>query len=425
MFKKAFSLVLAIAMILSVVAVFASCSEENGGDTTKTLKVGVITIGDESEGYTKSHIDGITAAVEALKAEGINVQVSYKKNTPEGSAVETNALDLIASGCTLIIANSYGHQFHFGDTVKKNPNVTFVMMTGDEAAKTAETNDYNAFTKIYEARYVAGVAAGLKLQELVESGELTAEKHPEAFDAEGNIKIGYVGAFNFAEVVSGYTAFFLGVKSVVSNVSMTVKYTNSWSDSEREAAAAEYLVELGCVMIGQHADTTGAPAAVEKKATADGKLCYCVGYNISMLEVAATTALVSPTNVWSAYYAPLFKAVANGTAVTSEWAEGYAAGAVTTTALGSACAEGTKEALEAVVAKIKSGEVKVFDCSKFTVDGENLTTYTKANGMEGKECLVTKDGVTYFDESALRAAPYFDVRIDGITEVAYESADAE
>lgn len=101
------------------------------------------------------------------------------------------------------------------------------------------------------------------------------------------MKIGYVGAYNYAEVVSGYTAFFLGIRSIVPNVTMEVMYTNSWFDIDKEGAAAEALVAKGCVIIGQHADSTGAPAAVQKLQDA-GTICYSIGYNIDMLPTAPT-----------------------------------------------------------------------------------------------------------------------------------------
>lgn len=419
MFKKIVTIVLAVVMCLAACACFASCNttEENGDG----LKVGVILVGDETEGYTLAHMNGMDAAVAALKAEGKNVTVTYKKSVPEDNSVATNANDLIADGCTLIITNSYGHQFHISDVVKANPSVNFVCMTGDLAAGSAEKNDFNAFTDVYESRYVSGVIAGLKLKELVDSGKLTAEKVPASFDADGNIKIGYVGAFNYQEVVSGYTAFYLGVKSVVSNISMTVKYTNSWFSEEREAAVAEYLMANGCVIIGQHADSTGAPAAVQKAYNKNNDLlCFSVGYNVDMLDVAPDVVLTSSTNNWEVYYKTLFAAAHDGKDIPADWSEGYSQNAVGTTALGKNCAAGTKEAVDSVVAKIKSGEIRVFDCSTFTVSGANLTTYTSAYNMNGAECIAKDGDVYYFSESTIRSAPYFDIRIDGIKE---ESSD--
>ena len=425
-----------VAMLLAVLPCIAltACNNdsENGSEPDSgkiDLKVGAILVGDETEGYTLAHMNGMTAAVEALKKEGKNVQIMNKKKVPESSDVKTNALDLIADGCTLIITNSYGHQFHFDDVIEKNPEVTFVAMTGDLAKTTSAeknyTNYFNAFTDIYEARYVSGVIAGMKVKELVDNGTLTAEKLPESFDENGNIKIGYVGAFNYAEVVSGYTAFFLGVKSVVDNVVMTVKYTNSWFDEQREATVGEQLQKLGCVIIGQHADSTGAPAAIQKAYNQNNSLvCYSVGYNVDMLDVAPDVVLTSPTNNWEVYYETIFRDMIEGKTLPTDWSEGYAQNAVGITALGKACAAGTQEKVDETVKAIKDGTLKVFDCSKFTVKGEHLTSYTTAYGFEGNECIKTENGVTYFDETSLRSAPYFDIRIDGITEIAYQE-DAE
>lgn len=410
--KKFLAILLAAALVFSLAACGAKESKYD-------LKVGAIMVGDESEGYTKAHMDGMDAAAAALKKDGKIVKIEYKKSVPEDSSVSTNANNLIASGCTLIITNSYGHQDYLEQSAKEesNKDITFVSMTGDKAATSGLSNFYNAFTKVYESRYVSGIVAGLKLKELLDSGELTAEKYPNSFDGE-NIKIGYVGAYNYAEVVSGYTAFYLGIKSLVPNIVMSVKYTNSWFDPQREAAVGEYLMQQGCVIIGQHADSTGAPAAVQK-AHADGTntMCYSVGYNVAMNDVAPDVILTSASNNWEAYYETLFRAVLDGKEVPQDWAEGYSENAVMITKLGDACAAGTQEAVDAAIAGIKDGSIKVFNCDSFTVDGQHLTSYTGSYGMNGAETIKTENGVTFFDESSLRSAPYFDIRIDGITEV--------
>lgn len=428
MFKKILSTVLVVAMLASLCVAFASCgggsesseSQSQGEGSITELTVGVILIGNEGEGYTKAHMDGIEAAVEAMKATGKTVNVLWKKDVLEDEGVATNAQNLIAEGASVIITNSYGHQFNMGSTVTDNQDTLFIHMTGDLAAGSADTNDFNAFTKVFESRYVSGVVAGLKLKSMIDAGTLTPENVPAAFDTDGNVKIGYVGAFNYAEVVSGYTAFYLGIKSVVDNVVMTVKYTNSWFDPNRESAAADYLMSQGCVIIGQHADSTGAPTAVQTKYEAGALYHFSVGYNVSMLDVAPDVALTSATNNWAVYYTELFTKIFAGEKPATDWAKGYADDAVAITALGTACAEGTADYVANVVASLKDGSLKVFDCSKFTKDGAHLTTYTDAWGMNGAECLKTENGVTFFDESTLRSAPYFDIRIDGITEEAYE-----
>ena len=242
---------------------------------------------------------------------------------------------------------------------------------------------------------------------------------------DGKVKIGYVGAYNYAEVVSGYTAFFLGVQSVYPNVAMEVMYTNSWFDIDKEGAAAEALIANGSVIIGQHADSTGAPAATQKQKDA-GKICYSVGYNIDMLETAPTAALTSATNVWEVYYEYLFKSMMDGENPATNWSEGYNEGAVAITDLGPEVAEGTAEKVAEVEAALKDGSLHVFDTSKFTVNGETVTTapidLTFYDYSTGTPVVVyqgdTEEAITdgYFSESTLRSAPYFSLRIDGITE---------
>ena len=425
--KKILALILAIILVMSMVVGLSSCGSKGSskGGKDATLKVGVILVGDEGEGYTKAHMDGIEAAAAALTKDGKPVEIQWKKNIPEDEKVKTNALDLIADGCTLIISNSYGHQFHFGDVIEEYPDVTFVAMTGDLAAGSGLNNYFNAFTRVYESRYVSGVVAGLKLKELLDEGKLSQDISPNSYDAEGNIKIGYVGAYEYAEVVSGYTSFYLGIKSIVENVSMTVKYTNSWFNEEREAAVAEYLMGIGCVIIGQHADSTGAPAAVQKAYNNNkDNLCFSIGYNVSMLETAPDVALTSAGNNWGAYYEVLFRALIDKTDVPADWAEGFSSNAVDITELGSSVAKGTKEKVDDTVKKIKDGSLKVFDCSTFTVGGKNLTSYIYnspfGSSIEGMECIKSEGSVYYFDDSSLRSAPYFDIRIDNVVEIKSE-----
>ncbi len=421
--KKLLAILLAVAMIVC----FAACSNtpadnngeenqnevvddenqtENEGNTeAAALKVGVILIGDENEGYTYSHILGIQEA--AKKLNMTDDQIVWKYTIPEDATCTETALDLADQGCNLIISNSYGHQSFMEEAAKQVPNVTFVSMTGDTAAKSGLDNFCNAFTKVYESRYVSGVVAGMKLAELVEDGKLTDAN----YDGE-NIKIGYVGAYPYAEVVSGYTAFFLGIQSIVPNVVMDVTYTNSWFDITKEAAAADALMADGCVIIGQHADSTGAPSAVQA-AQEKGTVAYSIGYNVDMLSVAPQGALTSATNKWKVYYEYAFSAMMNGEKIATDWAEGYESGAVAITELGESCAEGTAEKVAEVEKAIHDGTLHVFDTSKFTVGGETLTSYDQSFGFEGNELIF--DG--YFHESELRSAPAFDIRIDGITEL--------
>lgn len=435
--KKLLGIVLSAAMLLSMAAcgstAASSAASSAAADSTadaatatdaaaSDLKVGVITIGDETEGYTAAHINGIKAAAQKLGMS--DSQIVWKYKVPEGAECSDAAEDLVGQGCNLVVSNSYGHQTYIVEEAEKYPDVTFVSMTGDFAALTGLDNFKNAFTNVYESRYVAGVVAGMKLQELVESGTLTPETQPNSFTADGKVKIGYVGAYNYAEVVSGYTAFFLGVQSVYPNVAMEVMYTNSWFDIDKEGAAAEALIANGSVIIGQHADSTGAPAATQKQKDA-GKICYSVGYNIDMLETAPTAALTSATNVWKVYYKELFEGAQAGS-IPQDWCKGYEDGAVAITDLGPEVADGTAEKVAEVEAALKDGSLHVFDTSKFTVDGAEVTTapidLTYYDFSTGSPVAVyqgeTKEAISdgYFHEGELRAAPTFALRIDGIIE---------
>jgi basic membrane protein A len=291
--------------------------------------------------------------------------------------------------------------------------VTFIAMTGDGAAPSGLPNFKNAFNYTFESRYVSGVVAGMKLAELVADGKVAAKNK----DADGNIKLGYVGAYPYAEVVSGYTGFYLGVKSIVSNVVMDVQYTNSWYDPTVEAEAANALVSTGCIILSQHADSTGAPAACE--ALLDGgTTVYCVGYNIDMLAVAPKAALTSAQNDWSVYYTYALGCIVNGEDIATDWAKGYAEGAVMISKLGESCAKGTAEKVAEVEAALKDGSLNVFDTSKFTVGGKTVTSAmaidTDGDFTPDSEEAIS-DGV--FHESTIRSAPYFGLRIDGIKEL--------
>lgn len=442
MFKKITSLVLAVVLCAASFCVFTACSDENneedvaayGSEGTKELaaagcvygvasevakgtdtpiKIGCILIGDSTEGYTEAHIMGIEAACEALGIDHTSEEnVIWKYFVPESEDCSNTARDLVAQGCNVIVSNSYGHQDYIKAVAAEFPNVTFVSMTGDTAASSGLDNFSNAFTEIYESRYVSGVVAGLKIKELLDAGKIADENK----DENGNVKVGYVGAYPYAEVVSGYTAFFLGIQSVVPNVVMDVQYTFEWYHLDKENEAAKLLIDRGCVIIGQHADSVGAPTAVQA-AYNDGKTVFSVGYNIDMTDIGEAV-LTSATNTWSVCYEYIFKSVMNGADVPTNWAGGYKQGAVTTTALGSLVAAGTAEKVEETVSAIKAGTIHVFDVSKFTVNGEHLTwAYaTDSDGNFVNDCNnVIADG--YYHESYVQSAPSFSIRVDGITEL--------
>ena len=382
------------------------------GDASE-VKIGVILVGDENEGYTYAHIDGVKKAAEAVGIPADNIL--WKYSIPEDESCYDAAIDLVDQGCTAVFSNSYGHQSFMQQAAEEEPDVQFVSMTGDTAAMSGLDNFSNAFTNIYEARYISGIVAGMKIAELVDAGELSDEN----YDADGNVMIGYVGAYPYAEVVSGYTAFYLGVKSVYEKVSMEVIYTNSWFDIAAEGEAANSLMADGCVVIGQHADSTGAPTAVQSAHDA-GKPVYSVGYNVDMLGVAPTAALTSATNNWSVYYTEAFKDIVNGEKIPTDWAKGYTEDAVAITTLGESCAAGTQEKVDEAIAAIKDGSLHVFDTDTFTVDGAKVdSALVDMDGdFENDDAEAVSDG--YFHESELRAAPSFYLRIDGITELTAE-----
>jgi basic membrane protein A len=441
--KKILALVLALCMVLALCA----CGTKSETPTTtgtaaaSKVKIGVILVGDETEGYTKAHMDGIEAAKKTLGLT--DDQVIYMKSIPESSECYDTAEKLIQEdGCTAIFANSYGHQNFMVQAAKDNPDVTFVSMTGDFAAISGCSNLKNAFTNVYESRYVSGIVAGMKIKELVDGNKLTAKN----LDKDGNVKVGYVGAYNYAEVVSGYTAFYLGIKSVYDKVAMYVDYTQSWFDVDKEAAMAEKFISDGCVIIGQHADSTGAPSACQA-AFEKGTTVYSVGYNVDMLDVAPDVALTSASNNWAVYYTYAFKCLMDGTEIDTDWAKGYNDDAVKITTLGKSCAAGTQEAVDKAIAGLKDGSLKVFNTANFTVSAANVEATKNASGA-----VVTTDAqghvtsckidMSYFDfstnpptqvykgetveaivdgafsESTFRSAPYFSIRIDGITEAA-------
>ena len=361
-----------------------------GGVAKEDLKVGFVFIGDENEGYTAAHYKGTMEMKEALGLA--DDQIIVKWNIPEDETAQDAAMDLADQGCQIVFANSFGHESYVIEAAKEYPEVQFCHATGFQAASSGLSNMHNYFTAIYEARYVSGVVAGMKLNQMIEDGTV----------AKDACKIGYVGAYPYAEVISGYTSFFLGVRSVCPDATMEVKYTNSWASFDLEEEAADALISDGCVLISQHADTTGAPTACEAAGVP------CVGYNISMIATAPTQALTSSTNNWGAYVTEAVQHVVDGTEIPVDWCKGFSDGAVLITELNEAAvAPGTKEKVEEVEAKLAAGELHVFDTSTWTVEGKTLDSYKKDDGNE-----YISDG--YFHESEFASAPAFDILIDGI-----------
>ena len=401
--KKLFALVLALCMILGMVACGDTTTTSSTGDVSadaKTpVKVGFICLHDETSTYDLNFLKGVDEVKAALNLT--DDQVIVKTNIAESQACYDAAADLVDQGCNIIFANSFGHETFIIEAAKEFPNVQFCHATGVKAHTENLPNFHNAFASIYEGRYLAGVAAGLKLNEMIAAGTITADK----------AVVGYVGAFPYAEVISGYTSFFLGVRSICETATMKVDFTGSWYDPDAEKNTANALMDLGCVLISQHADSMGAPSACEARNVPN------VSYNGSTEETCPNTFIVSSRINWAPYYEYMINCVANGEAIAADWTGTIATGSVVLTDLGAKCpAEGTAAKIEEIKTKLQNGELKVFDTSKFTVAGAALTEEHLADvdddGTFVPETKVVADG--YFHESEYRSAPYFDVNIDGI-----------
>ena len=400
--KKFLAMLLALVMALSLVACGEKKDDTQGngdGDATAAkVKVGFITLHDENSTYDKNFID---AAKEACANLGLVENEDYfiKTNVGETEQCAEVAADLVDAGCNIIFADSFGHEPYMIEVAKANPEVQFCHSTGTRAHTEGLANYHNAFASIYEGRYLAGIAAGLKLNAMIDAGDIKAEE----------AKMGYVGAFTYAEVVSGYTSFYLGAKSVCPTVTMDVTFTGSWYDETLEKEGAEKLIQGGCKLISQHADSLGAPTACENAGVPN------VSYNGSTQAACPNTYIISSRINWAPYYEYAIKAVMNGTAIDADWTGTLATNSVVLTDLNTTvAAEGTAEAIATATEKLEKGEIHVFDCSTFTVKGETLTSYMADvdAGDNAPDTEVVHDG--YFAESEKRSAPYFDLEIDGI-----------
>ena len=417
--KKTLSILLALILVMGVLAgcggggsasssgekpaAAATAEGEKPGDDdflpADNIKVGFIMLHDENSTYDLNFINAAKAACEELGISEDNYLI--RTNIPEGQECYDTACDLADAGCNIIFADSFGHEDFMIQAAKEFPEVQFCHATGTKAHTEGLPNYHNAFASIYEGRYLAGVAAGMKLNEMIEKGDI---KEDEA-------KIGYVGAFTYAEVISGYTSFFLGARSMCPSATMEVTFTGSWYDETAEKEAANTLINDGCVLISQHADSMGAPTACEQAGVPD------VSYNGSTITACPNTFIVSSRIDWTPYYLYAIEAVAAGEEFDVDYTGTISTGSVLLTEVNDkAAAAGTAEKIEEIKQKLENEEIYVFDTSTFTVDGKTLDSYmadvdTDAN-FEG-DTEVISDG--YFHESEKRSAPYFDLRIDGIT----------
>ena len=389
MFRKILSIALAALMLAGLCMAFGSCSKS--GDA---FKIGVILLHDEKSTYDLNFINGVKTAVEELKKDGKNVEIVFKKNIPESNKCYEAASELVDDGCTLIFADSFGHEDFMIDAAKKHKNVQFCHATGTKAHTTTDApNFHNAFASIYEGRYLAGVAAGLKLNEMIADGKFKAEE----------AKIGYVGAYTYAEVISGYTSFDLGAKSVCPTVTMDVQFTGSWYDETAEKNTALALINGGCKLISGHADSMGAPTACEEKGVPN------IAYNGSTVAQCPNTFIVSSRIDWAPYFKYICEQAIAGKTIDTDWTGTLKTGSVALTDINEkVAAKDTAAKLKDVRAKLESGELNVFDTNNFTVEGKKVESFKVEKTNE-----VIENGI--FKESSFRSAPYFDLRIDGIT----------
>ena len=403
--KKLLSLALVAVMILTCTVLFSACDTSNGTDEysndpieASEFKLGVICLHDEDSTYDLNFINGVR---EAQKALGLaDTQVIIKRNIPESNACYEAARDLVDEGCNVIFANSFGHETHLLKAAKEFKSVQFCHATGTMAHTEKLPNFHNAFASIYEGRYLAGVAAGMKLNQMIADGKITADQ----------AKMGYVGAFTYAEVISGYTSFYLGAKSVCPSVTMDVQFTGSWYDENAERNTANALINGGCVLISQHADSMGAPSACEDKDVPN------VSYNGSTLEHCPDTFIVSSRINWAPYFQYICEQRIKGETIATDWTGTIATGSVVLTDINTnVAAPGTAEEIAKITEELKNGTRHVFDTKNFTKDGAALTTYkadVDTDDAFTPDTEVIENGV--FFESKHRSAPYFDIQIDGI-----------
>lgn len=380
----------------SVIATLGACTGVAVNAEETTVKAGFIFLHDENSTYDLNFINAAKAACEKMGIEYV-----AKTGIPEGQEAYEAACELADAGCNFVFADSFGHEDYIIEAAREFPDVQFCHATGTKAHTEELDNFHNAFASIYEGRYLAGIAAGMKLNEMIDAGTITADQ----------AKMGYVGAYTYAEVISGYTSYFLGARSVCPTATMEVTFTGSWYDETAEKEGANKLIEDGCVLISQHADSMGAPTACETAGVPN------VSYNGSTEAACPNTFLVSSRVNWEPYFEYAIKCVADGTPIDTDWCGTLETGSVELSDLGAAVADGTAEAVEAAKADLIAGKAHVYDITTFTVDGKTLDSYeadidTDPDYTPDHE--VVSDGYFHESDVAFRSAPYFNVRIDGI-----------
>ena len=393
--KRIIALLLVVMLVCGALAACGGDKKDGSGKDAKDFKAGFIFLHDENSTYDLNFIEAAKKACDNLGVECI-----IKTNIAESNDCKEAALDLVDQGCGFVFADSFGHEDFMIEAAKECKDVQFAHATGTKAHTEGLDNYHNAFASIYEGRYLAGVAAGMKLNEMIEAGKIKAEE----------AKIGYVGAFTYAEVISGYTSFFLGARSICPTATMEVQFTGSWYDETAEKEAATTLINNKCVLISQHADSMGAPTACEDAGVPN------VSYNGSTISVGPKTYIISSKIDWTPYLEYAIKATMDGEKIDTDWTGTIATKSVALTDLNAdVAAKGTQEKIDEIKKGLEDGSVHVFSTDAFTVGGKKLDSY-KADVDTDKDFTpdteVIADG--YFHESEYRSAPYFDLRIDGI-----------
>ena len=386
------------ALLLALVMCFAlfACSKKEESKESKKFKAGFICLHDENSTYDLNFINAAKQACENLGIECI-----IKTNIDEDDACLNAASELVDDGCSYVFADSFGHEDYMIKAAQKYPDVQFAHATGTRAHTEGISNYHNAFAAIYDGRYLAGIAAGMKLNEMIDNGEFKAE----------DAKIGYVGAFTYAEVVSGYTSFFLGARSVCPTATMEVTFTGSWYDPTAEMEGANSLINNGCKLISQHADSMGAPSACENAGVPN------ISYNGSTVDACPNTFIVASRIDWTPYFEYSIGAVMEGKSFDTDWCGTLETGSVQLTEVNEkAAAAGTAAALDAAKAELIAGTRHVYDVSTFTIDGKAVDSFAPQAATDptfDPSTQTVSDG--YLHESGYRSAPFFDATIDGIT----------
>ena len=375
--RKFLAVLFSMMLLASLIVLPASAEEAVALDT---IKIGFVHVSDPSDmGYTYNHDLGTQHMKEALGLR--DDQIVNKFNVPEDNACADAIQELIDDGCNIIFGTSFGFENYMLAAAAENPDVEFCHATGFQAAGSGLANMHNYFGKIFEARYLSGIVAGLKSKET------------------GNNVLGYVAAMPFAEVISGYTSFYLGAKSVNPDVTMKVGYTNSWNDPTTEAQVAQALIDAGCGILSQHCDSTATAT------TCENNKVFHVGYNSNMISVAPNASLTSAVWDWSKYLIFAVDTYLKGEPIPADWAGDLASGMCNISEINETiAAPGTDEAVEAARAKIISGELKVF-AGPLTGVGKNF---------DGSEATIDLKAGDFFDESGTASAPSWMYIIPGV-----------